>query len=276
MSFSLIAMLLFLMLPQAQPARDPNAADPNAPAAKQDIEGVTPRRPFGLKVFTNMDRPLSGQWELEIPEAITRKIEIREPEAGKPGSLVGIDLSTSEEILRLSKKKEGIGYEGQILKVFTACGLDSLPINEFLPLGESAVLKFETQPPSAPCPPIESGRAGHFYTVSRRGGPVRLRDLSDISSPTVRETYSIGGDRPNVESSYDIPIGAVSIDDGSEVKFLQRLKAPLDSTYWFEVEAMISHEAGVEPPRGFLKSDSLRFVGSLTLKRVKPSPPAPR
>ncbi len=264
----LATLTLILMLTAPQAASTP---DPNAPPAKE-----APRRAVGFKVFNNMDRPITGLWDLEIPDLPARRIEIRELQPGLPGALVGGEPGGGEPLLRIEAKKEGIGYEGELKNVLGSCGLDSVPVTEFLPLGDSIVLRFEASPTNVACPPMDSGRAGRFFAVSPRGGPVRLRDFSEISSSRVKETYSIGGDRPNIETTYEIPLGAVSVEPGSELKFLQRVKAPLDSSYWFEVEALISPGAGVQPPRGYVSADSLRFVGSLSLKRVKQETPAGR
>lgn len=244
-------------------------ADPNAAGAS----GAPARRPLGFKVLTEVDRPLDGLWDLEIPEWPSRRVRLDAVEGAAPGTFAGVDTATGEPILRLERKKEGIGYQGQLLKVFAPCGLETLTVSEFLPLGEAIVLRFETRPPEAACPPIDGGRAGRFYAMSPRGGSVRLRDTTEISSTTVKDTYSIGGDRPNTEVTTSYSLGGVSVEDGSEVRFLQRMKAPLDGAYWFQIEAVVSAEAGVAPPRGFVKSDMLRFVASLTLRRVKPVAP---
>jgi hypothetical protein len=265
----LLSMLLTPVAPEEPPRGDPNApAESPAPPA---------RRPLGFKVFNNMDSPITGLWDLEIPQMHTRRLELKELDPTRPGTLVGIDRETSAEVLRLNRKKQGIGFEGQLTKLFDACGFDTLPVSEFLPLGDAIVLRFLARPPEAPCPAIDGGKAGTFQAIAPRGGMVRLRDMSEISSSNVRESYSIGGDRPSAQVTTEIPLGAVSVDSGSEVHFLKRVKAPLDSSYWFEVEAVVSPEAGVSPPRGFLKAESLLFTGSLTLRRVKEEsrPPAP-
>jgi hypothetical protein len=208
---------------------------------------------------------------LEIPSGGTRRIELAEP-AAQPGTLVGTDMDTREEVLRLQRKKEGIGYAGEMKRVFGSCGLDTLPVREFVPLGDSVQLRFETSPPEAACPPIDSGQAGRLEAFAAGGGMVRLRDLSDISSSTTREEYSIGGDRSTTES-LTYRLDAVAVEPGSEMRFRQRMKAPLDGSLWFEVEAMVSPEAGVNPPRGFVRAASLRFIGSLVMKRdVAPAP----
>lgn len=255
-------IIFFLMLVSAggtTAVQDPNAKTAN-PA---------PRRQLGFKVFNNMEQPVTGEWLLEVPEIPSRRIEIKEAVSGNPGVLVGTDMASGEEILRVARKKEGIGYEGQLSKVLSGCGFDTLTISEFLPLGDAAVLRFEVTPPSTPCAPIDSGLAGKLYLFSRRGGPLKLRAFSDISAPAVRESYSIGGDRPNAEMGTELTLSGVAVDDGAELRFLRRVKAPLDGSFWFEVEALVSPEAGVPAPRGFLKPDSTRFVGSLTLKRAR-------
>jgi hypothetical protein len=257
-------LLLMLMMAAAEPPATP--PDPNAAPSG---------RPLTFRVFQNMDRPITGRWVLEIPEGKPHRIELSE-EAGQPGVLVGIDLDTREEVLRLKRKKEGIGYAGELKRVFGPCGLDTLPVREFLPLGDSIQLRFETTPPAAACPPIDSGQAGRLEAFATGGGMVRLRDLSDISSPTTREAYSIGGDRAGSETTTSYRLDAVTVEPGSEMRFRQRMKAPLDGSLWFEVEAVVSPEAGVNPPRGFVRATSLRFVGSLTMRRDPVAPAVPR
>ena len=261
---NLLIGCLLVLLPLADaPSNRPG--DPNAPAATSP----TVRRPLDLRVFNNPRQSIEGMWDLEVPGSPTRRLELKPAPAGPPGSIVGVEMSTGSKVLDLTRKKDGVGYEGQLRNTFTACGLDLLPISEFLPFGDAIVLKFETQPPAAACPPLDSGRAGKSYVKSRGGGPVKLRDFSEVSSTGVRDTYSIGGDRPNVERTYTVPIGGVTVDDGAEVRFLKRVKAPLDGTYWFEVEVVLDPAQSTEPPRGYLTADLIRFVGSLTLKRVR-------
>ncbi len=260
MTTRIAALVLILMAPRQ--GVDP--PDPNG-------EPAAGRRSLGFRVFRNMDRPITGAWDLVIPEWASRRVELREVEPGKPGALVGVDAASGEPLMRLNARKAGIGYDGELAKVLAACGLDTVSITEFLPLGDAIVLRFESRPTNVPCSPIDSGAAGKHFVVSTRGGPVRLRDFSEISSARSRETYSIGGER-QVETSYEIPFGSVSLEHGTEVRFLQRVKAPLDNSYWFEVEALLAPEAGVEPPKGYLAAESLRVVGSLTLRRIRTEP----
>ncbi|HET9481176.1 MAG TPA: hypothetical protein VFP98_05415, partial [Candidatus Polarisedimenticolia bacterium] len=253
--FRTIALILLIALSATISSRAGQAGpdDPNGPA---ETGAPAPRRPLGFRVFGNLDKPLAGIWDLEIPESGSVRIELREVDAGSTGALVGVGGPLGEEILRVARKKEGVGYEGQLLRVFAACGFDALQISEFLPLGDAVALRFEARPPETPCPSIDSGRTGRYHILSPRGGPVRLRDLSEISSPKVRDTYGIGGERSGSQVTYELPLGAVSVEDGAEVRFVQRLKAPLDGSVWFEVEAIVAPEEGVRPPRGYLKSES--------------------
>lgn len=249
-------------------------AAPQEPPDETSPESSSPqRRSLDFRVFDKIDKPITGRWSLEIPDARAVTIALAEVTPGSSSALVGRSVENGDELLRLERKKEGIGYQGQLLRVFSSCGLDAVAVSEFLPLGDAIVMNFGTPPSEAPCPPIDGGRAGRFRVVTARGGAVRLRDMTEISSDSVRSTYSIGGDRPEGQpaASYGIPIGAVSVDSGSEVRFLKRLKAPLDGSYWFEVEAVISPESGIEAPRGFVKAESLRFEGSLTLRRLEPA-----
>jgi len=252
--------LLFLLAPGPQQA----PADPNGDGPKKESD----RPPLDFKVFNTMDRPIVGAWRLAIPEAPPRRIDLKEQLPGDKRVLIGVDPESGEELLRVVRQKQGIGYRGQLTRVLSSCGLDTLNISEFLPLGNSIVMRFETSLTEIPCPPIDSGKAGSFEVVSRRGGPVRLRDLSDISSSSVRDTYSIGGDRGGAEASYSIPLGAVSLEPGSPVRFLRRVKSPLDGSLWFEIEAIVSGESGAAAPRGYVKSEAVHLIGSLDLERV--------
>lgn len=260
---NLLVGLCLIILPLAGP-QSTTPDDPNAAAGRPTV-----RRPFDLRVFNNMDQSIIGLWDLEIPESPTRRLELKSPQVGPPGSIIGVDAATGVEVLSLTKKKDSVGFEGQLKNTFAACGVDTLPISELLQLGDAIVLKFETRPPAAACPSIDGGHVGRMYVKTRDGGPVKLKEFGDISSTGVRDTYSIGGDRPNVERSYSVSLGGVSVDDGAEVRFIKRVKAPLDGTYWFEIEVVLAPEQSAEPPHGFLTADLIRLVGSLTLKRVK-------
>ncbi len=258
---SLCLLALFLVL---APAGQEAPPDPNDAGSK----GGSDRPPLDFKVFNSMQRPIVGAWRIAIPDAPPRRLDLKEQLPGDSRELIGVDPESGEELLRVERKKEGIGYSGQLTRVLASCGLDTLSISEFLPLGDSIVMRFQTPLTEIPCPPIDSGKAGTFEVVSRRGGPVRLHDLSDISSSSVRDAYSIGGDRAGGEASYSIPLGAVSLDPGSPVRFIQRVKSPLDGSVWFEVEAIVSGEGGEAAPRGYVKSEAVRFIGSLVLQRV--------
>ena len=253
------ASALMLLLLFADDAKSPDA---NAPEEK-------PRPRLGFKVFNDLDKPVTGLWSLSAPGMPSLVIEIREKTTGRTDALVGVEAGTGKEILQLRSKEEGIGFEGTLAGVLDGCELKSVPVTEFLPLGNSIVLKFVTAPTDVPCPPIDSGAIGRFFAVPSPGqSAVRLRDFSEISSTSVRETYSIGGER-QTEVTQVIPLGAVSVEAESELIFLRRIKAPLEGTYWFEVEAvLLEGAAGVDPPRGFVPAPALRFEGSLTLQRA--------
>lgn len=253
-----VTSILIVLLLSALPA----ATDHNAPAP------AAPGRPVSFRVFQNMDKPITGRWQLDIPEGTPRRIELKELVAGEGSALVGVDIASGEELLRLDRKKEGIGYAGEMKKVFAPCGLDPLPVREFLPLGDSIQVRFETAPPEIACPPIDSGKAGRLEAFAAGGSSLRLRDLSELSSAETRDTYSIGGDRSSTQTTFSYRLDAVTLDPGTEVRLRQRMKAPLDGSLWYEVEAVVAPEAGVAPPRGYLRGSSLRFVGSLTMQRI--------
>jgi len=262
---ALILCTLMLLASAQEKAPD----DPNGSGSS----GETRRPPIDFRVFNKMEKPIAGAWTLVVPEASDRRVDLKEEIPGDGRVLVGVDPSSGQQMLRVVRKKEGIGYEGQIERVLAPCGLDVLPVSEFLPLGDAIVLRFETALTEIPCPPIDSGKAGRFEVLSRRGGPVRLRDLSDISSSSVRDAYSIGGDRTSTDASITIPLGAVSIDNGAPVRFVGRVKSPLDGSLWFEVEAVIAGDSAEAAPRGYVKADSVRFIGSLVLNRIDDASP---
>lgn len=251
---TLFLLILLLVLPQGEGAGDSGQAS-----------SEEPKRPsLDFKVFNQMDRPITGTWRLEVPETGTRVIELTEVTPGNSSALLGVEKGSGTKILRLDRKKEGIGYSGLMHEVFRDCGFDPLPIDEFVSLGNAIVLRFTTEPRELPCPPFDGGQAGRLEVVSAGGGPVPLYDLSGISDDTIRSTYSIGGDRPVAQGATGIN---VLVDPGTEVRFLKRVKSPLDGTFWFEVEVPIPGQGG-PAPRGHVKKDSLKFIGSLSLERV--------
>jgi hypothetical protein len=258
-----LLLILALLVAQDAPA-DPNAA-PAPPA----------RRSLNLRFFDGDDRPVTGQWTLTLGGMPDRIIEIVHVQEGNPNALVGRDIATKEEVLRLERKPEGIGYTGQLQKVLLPCGLEQVPVSEFVPIGDAVVVTFLARPTESACSPIDEPGNGRFKVMSPSGGPVKLRSLSDLSSSRVKTEYNIGGDADgrnttDTQVTYSVPIGgALSVDPGTEVSFVRRLRAPLDGTYWFEIEIPLAGgQEGMAPPRGFLKADSLQFVGSLTLKRA--------
>ena len=250
---TILLLLLLLVLPQGEGSSDPNNRAPEAPK----------RRPLDFKVFNQMDKPITGTWRMDIPVIGRRVIELKEVTPGTNDALVGVEKGSGTRLLRLDRKKEGIGYEGVMTVVFRDCGFDSLPIDEFVSLGSAIVLRFKTMPTEFPCPAFDGGEIGRLEVVSADGGPVPLYDLSGISDNTIRSIYSIGGDRPVAHGATGV---SISVDPGTEVKFLKRVKSPLDGTFWFEVEVPLPGQ-GIAPPRGHLRKESLQFIGSLTLER---------
>lgn len=260
---TVLLLLLALLAPQDAPA-DPNAA----PAA--------PRPKLNLRLFQGDERPVTGQWTLALKGMPDRVIEIAYLQEGNPNALVGKDVATNEEVLRLDRKAEGIGFTGHLQKVLLACGVEQVPVTEFVPIGDAVVVNFLARPTEAACPPFDEAGGGHFEIVSLGGGPVKLRSLSDLSSQRIKSEYNIGGDAEgrnttSTQVTSSLPLGgSLSVDPGTEVNFVRRLRAPLDGTYWFEVEVPLAGgQEGMESPRGFLKAESLQFVGSVTLKRAR-------
>lgn len=257
-----LILLLALLAPQDAPA------DANAPA--------TPRRSLNLRLFQGEDRPVTGAWVLALKGMPERTIDIAYIQPGNPDALVGRDPATREEVLRLDRKAEGIGYTGHLQKVLGPCGLEQVLVSEFVPIGDAVVVTYLARPTEAACPPIDEPGGGRFQVVSPGGTPVKLRSLGDLSSARVKSEYNIGGDiearnATSTQVNYALPLGgALSVDPGTEVSFVRRLRAPLDGTYWFEIEVPLAGvQEGVAPPRGFLKAESLQFVGSVTLKRAR-------
>ncbi len=255
-------LILFMMLLAAgdEPARGNDGAQP-------------PSKRLNFRLFQDAPRPVTGTWMLEMTGQPGRRIVVTPLHEESHDTLVGRDAATGEEVLRLEKKKEGIGYEGQLQNVLSTCGLESVPVTEYVPLGDVVVVTWIARPTEAECPPIDTEGSGRFVVTSPRGGPVRLRTMADLSSQRVKSQYNIGGEaesRASTEVSYTLPLGALSVDDGTEVRFLRRIKAPLDGSYWFEVEVPLSAgQDGLAPPKGFLAAESIQFIGSITLRRVE-------
>jgi hypothetical protein len=261
---ALLLLLLALFAPQDSTA-DPNAA-PSAPT----------RPKLNLRLFQGDDRPVTGQWTLALKGMPDRVIDIAYLQEGNPNALVGKDVATKEEVLRLDRKTEGIGFTGHLQKVLLSCGVEQVPVTEFVPIGDAIVVNFLARPTEAACPPFDEEGGGHFEIVSHGGGPVKLRNLNDLSSQRIKTEYNLGGDAEGrnttaTEVTSSVPLGgSLSVDPGTEVHFVRRLRAPLDGTYWFEVAVPLAGgQEGMEPPRGFLKAESLQFVGSVTLKRAR-------
>lgn len=266
-----LLLLLALLAPQ----------DPNAAPAAPEAAPAPPRRTLNLRLFEGDDRPITGLWTLILKGMPERTIEIAHLQEGNPNALTGRDVATKEEILRLDRKPEGIGYTGHLQKVLLPCGVEQVPVSEFVPIGDAVVVTFLARPTEAACPPIDETGGGRLLIMSQGGGPVKLRSLNDLSSSRIRTEYNIGGDADgrntnttDTQVSYAIPLGgSLSVDPGTEVSFVRRMRAPLDGTYWFEVEVPLAGgQEGMTPPRGFLKADALQFVGSVTLKRARTSP----
>jgi hypothetical protein len=240
-----------------------------SPAAGQGGEEGAPEprlSPLDFKVF-GTDQPLTGLYRFIHPTSgVTRLLEVRSAPDGEEG-LVGILPDDGFQALTLAPKKAGVGYEGEVLGLLTQCGQDRVPVSDFLPLGRKVILRMEARPPQIPCPFLEKRETARLV-LAPTTRPVHLRTSREIVSEQTREQIGLAG-QPGGVSTPIVP-GAVSIEGGTELKFLGRVRS-LDGSIWLEVEALVSPAAGIEPPRGFLRADELRVDASITLERTDPS-----
>jgi hypothetical protein len=222
-----------------------------------------------FKVFKS-DQPVTGVYTFTGPlDGKPARLEIRDSRA-EPGGLVGILIATGEEILTLSPKKEGLGYQGEVRRILVACGEDRLAVTDFLPLGGQVLLRFEAKPPTTPCPYLEGPPSTRWF-LGPTTNPIQLKAAGEITSDRSREQIGLGSQL----GGGAVTSSTVYVEGGTEVKFLGRARS-LDGSMWIEVEALTSPAAGFEPPRGYLPADKLRVSATLTLVRAveAPAPPA--
>jgi hypothetical protein len=219
--------------------------------------------PLNFKVFRS-DQPLEGAYGFTDPvSGKTQILDLKEVQGDAPG-LVGVIREGGREILSLTPKKEGVGYEGFVLGLLKSCGQDKVKISDFLPLGGKIIVRMEARPPETPCPFLEDRTKAHLV-VAPAPRPVHLRNAREIVTPEAREQIGLGG-QPHGPST-PILADAVSVDGGTELKYVGRTRG-LDGTVWIEVEAIVSPAPGIEPPRGYLRPDELNMDASLTLERL--------
>lgn len=227
-----------------------------------------PRPPIDFKVL-KVGEPVTGTWEFTGPEGgLKRTMEIK-PGAAGDGALIGSLLPEGTPILSLAPKSEGLGYRGELYHLLAQCGQERVAVSDFVPLGDRILVQLDTKPPQIPCPFLESPVTARYF-IAAAANPVRLRGVGEITSEKTREQMGLGG-QPGGPST-PIVSGAVSVEGGTEMKYHGRVRS-LDGSIWVEVEGMISPAPGIEPPRGYLLSESLRVAATLTLTR--PAGPAP-
>lgn len=235
-------------------------------AAEEPAKEPSRLAPEAFRVF-KVDQPVTGRFTLKDPIAGGQlAIQIR---ASKPdgSELTGTLLPEGREVLTLTARSDGLGYDGTLRELLKACGQDRVPVTDFLPLGDQIIVRMDARPPEAPCPFLESPQTATLI-VAPSARPVRLFAPGDISSPASRSQLGLEG-QPGGPSS-PIVADAVLVEGGTEMKFVGRARG-LDGSIWIEVEAIVSPAPGVEPPRGYLKPDQLRVAASLTLVRTRDS-----
>jgi hypothetical protein len=226
--------------------------------------------PLDFKVL-KVGEPVTGIWELVHPwDGVRTRVEIR-PSGPGEGSLVGTLVPSGVQILNLAPKTEGIGYRGEMSHLLANCGQERVAISDFVPLGDRVLVQIDTKPPQIPCPFLESPLTSRYF-IAATVNPVRLRGIGEITSDKTREQIGLGGQREG--ASTPIVGDAVSVEGGTEVKYRGRVRS-LDGSIWVEVEGMVSPAAGIEPPRGYLTSESLRVLATLTLTRPQAPATAP-
>ncbi len=239
-----------------------------APAlSAEEREESRPRlSPGDFKVF-KIEQPVTGLFEFRHPVSGERKrIDIREV-PGEPGALQGILLPDGEEILLLSPRPRGVGYEGILLGLLANCGQPRVVVSEFLPLGDQVILRLDALPPEHPCAFLEDPSNARLV-VAATDKPVPLRGKGEIVSERTRAQIGLEG-QPGGPAS-PIVLDAVYVEGGTEMTFVGRARG-LDGSIWIEVEALVSPAPGIDPPRGYLRAGQLRVAASLTLTRVRDS-----
>jgi hypothetical protein len=252
------ALAAALAAPGAAPAPAEDAQEPAKPPSAT-------RPPLDFHVLKT-DKPVTGPWEFADPVSGARRVLDLRPASSGAG-LAGVQRDDGREVLALAPKSEGIGYQGELKILLAPCGQESVPVSDFLPIGDQVLVRLEARPPEAGCPFLEDPQTAR-WVVAPAAGPVRLRGLGEITSEKTREQIGLGG-HPGGTPSPRLA-DAVSVEPGAEMKYLGRVRS-LDGSIWMEVEAVVSPGAGIEPPRGYLPAESLRVAATLTLLRAAPA-----
>lgn len=242
------------------------AAATSLPAAEdQDTDGPSRLSPLDFKVIRS-DAPVTGEYAFIHPLTGERALLSLRPAPGPEDGLVGVLAQAGVQVLTLAPKKKGLGWQGELRGVFSSCGQDRVTVTDLLPLGDRVILRMEADPPPTPCAFLED-RSTSRLVVAPTANPVRLRSSREIVSSRTKEKIGLAG-QPGVDST-PIVAGAVSVEGGTELRFLDR-KRSLDGSVWIEVEAIVSPAPGIEPPRGFLRAEELKIDSSIVLERLEP------
>ncbi len=250
------------ILPANVPLDGAHGAPPAAGPAKPRLS------PDDYKVF-GAGEPLPGSYRLVHPVTDeTLVVVVGAAPEGEEG-LVGTIAGGGARILTLRPVKDGVGWEGEVVGLLSACGQDRVAISGLLPLGDKVILRVEARPPELPCAFLED-RSRTRLVVGPTASPIPLRNAREIVSESTREKIGLAGQPGGTPSP--IVAGSVSVEGGTELRFIGRTRS-LDGSVWIEVEALVSPAPGIEAPRGFVRAGELRMDGSLTLERISPAPP---
>ena len=232
------------------------------PATVQTQERPAGKPPLDFKVL-KVGEPVTGTWEFVHPWDGTRTTAEIKPIGAGEGQLVGTVVPSGIQILTLAPKTDGIGYRGELLHLLANCGQERIAVSDFVPLGDRILAQLDTKPPQIPCPFLENPATSRYF-IAATVNPVRLRGIGEITSEKTREQIGLGGQRQG--ASTPIVSDAVSVEGGTEMRYRGRVRS-LDGSIWVEVEGTVSPAAGIEPPRGYLLSENLRVLATLTLTR---------
>jgi len=221
--------------------------------------------PLDFKVL-KAEGTLTGVWRLASPSDGT-PLDVEISPSGQPGGLAGKLVGTGKAVFALTTKSEGIGYRGEMLGLLNGCGMDKVPVSDFLLVGDRILAQLDARPALVPCPFLESAETARYY-VAAAVNPVRLRGIGEISSERSREQIGLAGQRDG--ESTPILSGAVTVEGGTELKYRGRVRS-LDGAMWIEVEGMVARSVGFEPPRGYVPAESLRVAATITLSRSDPT-----